>query len=104
MRFWYLLIAILILTPIPSIADSTLVFQEQVGEYSAYNWRVTTQVPDGHECRVTVIVLDVEGRRLLQLVGPVLSADAIFSQPLTVPTSQTTRWSRMHTSIACDKE
>lgn len=108
MRFWYLLIVTLFLAPVTASADnlvkSTLTFQEQVGNYSTYYWRAVVRLPDPDmKCDVTVIVIDKEGNLLLKAVGPVLSADAIFGQVLTVPTAQTALWSSMHTTLGCGR-
>jgi hypothetical protein len=101
----FVTLIVLIFTPVCSKAndliESTLTFQEQVGQHSTYYWRAVVTVPEGLECTVTVFVTDGEGNRLLQAVGPALSANAIFGQQLTVPTAQTALWSRMHTSLGC---
>lgn len=108
MRFWYLLLVALFITPLAASAEdpfeSTLTFQEQVGEYSTYDWRVRTTVPAGHTCVVTAYVFDKDGRLMLRQSGPVLDGDAIFGQPVVVPTVQTALWASLSTAIECIKE
>lgn len=103
------LIAVLLFLPITAgasgdLMESKFTFQEQVGDYSSYDWRVHASVPEGYKCTVTAFIVDHEGRLMLKAVGPVLERDAIFGQPVSVPTAQTAKWFKLHTSIGCVKE